>query len=103
MMGAKLCPDCLALESSCVKGGMYVVCSAAIDAPVTTALRPVRPPAKTSIIDCTKAAWVVTPMRLPTADMSGMAQAMNRNFVNEEWEHQSTGGFDRQQRVRECN
>lgn len=53
-----------------------------VDAPVTTELRPLRPPAKTTIMDCTNTAWVVTPIRFPTQDISGMVQAIKRNFVD---------------------
>lgn len=51
-----------------------------IVAPVTTALRPVRPPTNTRIMDCTNAACVVHPSRFPIQDISGMAQAIQRNF-----------------------
>lgn len=51
-----------------------------IVAPVTTALRPVRPPTNTRIMDCTNAACVVHPSRFPIQDISGMAEAIKRNF-----------------------
>ena len=49
------------------------------NAPVTTALRPVFPPVNTTIMDCTNAAWVVTPRRFPIKDIAGMEQAIRRN------------------------
>ena len=51
------------------------------NAPVTTALRPVFPPANTTIMDWTNAAWVVTPRRFPMTDIIGMAKAIRRNFT----------------------
>lgn len=50
-----------------------------IRAPATTAHKPVLPPAKIMIMDCTKAACVVTPIRFPMPDRHGMAHAMRRN------------------------
>lgn len=54
--------------------------------PVTTELRPVFPPAKMTIIDSTKTAWVVTPAKLPMHDMSGTAQAIRANLMCEAFE-----------------
>ena len=51
------------------------------NAPVTTALRPVFPPANTMIMDSTNVAWVVTPRRFPMTDIIGMATTIRRNFT----------------------